>query len=138
MCGIFEIYTPDININYFGNYILLLIVKLNHKHRKHFKHQCNYIVLKYTINMIVYIDHHILEVKPLNFFINSGWPATYIRIMINFVFKEAFLSFFNLYLYSASSIFYFYELKRSGCLIKPRRTEVNLLKIHSKVSEIFS
>ena len=36
--SIFSIYTPDINTNHFGAYILLIIVKMNLKTREEFKH----------------------------------------------------------------------------------------------------
>ena len=39
--NIISIKKPDINTNNFGASILLLLIKINHKRRKQFKHQYN-------------------------------------------------------------------------------------------------
>ena len=83
MHSIIKIHTHDINTNKFGASILLVIVKLKHKHRKNLKNICHQLVLGCARNMVGYMNYLIQESKPLNLIRNSILPITSIQTKIN-------------------------------------------------------
>ena len=99
-------FTPDINTNRFGASVFLLIVKLNHIHRKTLNIIFVSLSLGYVRNFVVCIDHHTLEIKPMNFVSNYRWPIKFIRMTINFflqrrlslIYVQLFLVWFFMYI----------------------------------------